>query len=364
MLREQKNLLAFYGKNPEKIGSWNDVSISDKEKIRKTKIPRTFGELRITSGSTGEPLYVFYSKEAVNSFLKRAVISLKKSGVSSKDHVLNLFAYGNYIPGSMYERACQMENIPVLPLGAPNTYPKEKVIEVIMKLRPNVWLSVPSYAISLLDALAENKNKDSFPEKIIIAGERLWDVYIEKFKKYNIEIVNHFGLTECPAIGVSKKGDPSIIEMINEGIYTESITGTNGEQYFVVTDLNNFATPIIRYRTGDTIDNVKHNKDGSLKEISIIGRGDDLVKIQGVLVSKTKIVEILSKFTDKFVVNIITKKHRDFVEVFLHQSCEEIKAEIDEQLAFLKKKELFFRGDISVPKTISYKNKHIVDLRR
>ncbi len=363
MLKIQKRLLTHFRKNLGKINSWSNVPISNKEVIRKSPVPARFSELRITSGSTGNPLYIFYSKEAVEAFIKRTVTSLKKSNVTSKDVVLNLFAYGNYVPGSMYEKACQKEKISVIPLGAPNSYPKEKVLDAIVKIRPNVWFSIPSYAVSLIDTLSERKQHGAMPKKVIVAGEKLLESYIKKFRKYHIEVVNHFGLTECPAIGVSKAGNPKAIEIINDGIYTESIE-EDGVKYFVVTDLYNLATPIIRYKTGDVIRNTKHNKDGSLSEISIIGRADDLVKIQGVLTSKTKIINTLLKFTDKFYIKIKTRKGRDLVEIAVDQAVKKLRDRIDEDLGFVKRKELVFKKRVLVPKTSSYKARYIADLRR
>ncbi len=364
MTNSQKKLLTFYRHGLEKISSWDKVPVSDKSLIRDARVPARFAELRVTSGSTGEPLYVFYSTEALKSFIKRAVISLKKSGVTSSDVVLNLFAYGNYVPGSMYEKACQAEGISIMPLGAPNTYSKDKVLEAIIKVKPNVWLSVPSYAIALANLLVEKKATKSLPKKVILAGERLLDSHIETFEKYGIEVINHFGLTECPAIGVSKKGNPKALEIINVGIHTESMVDEKGDHYFVVTDLHNFATPVIRYKTGDIIEKIQKNKNGTLAEFSIVGRGDDLIKIQGVLLSRSKIIEILSNFTDRFVVNILTKEGRDFVEIVLHKTCEKHKTVIEEQVAFLKKRELIFQEEITIPTTTSFKNKYIVDLRQ
>jgi phenylacetate-CoA ligase len=363
MLEQQKKLLLLHKKKLSKVNSWTDVPISGKENIRKLSTPKNFLELRVTSGSTGEPLYVFYSKESVQAFIKRAIISLDRSGVDDNDVVLNLFAYGNFVPGSMYEKACQFRGIAVMPLGAPNTFSKEKVIDAIIKVKPNVWMSVPSYAISLLDILANNNQHNYFPKKIIVAGEKLLDAYIKIFKDYKIQIVNHFGLTECPAIGVSKKGAPEIIEIINEGLYPEIIE-ENETKYLVITDLNNYATPIIRYKTGDVVDNIKYNKQGDLTEITIIGRSDDLIKIQSVLTSKSKIIEIITKYTNKFTVYLKTKNGRDWVYVYLDKKSKKDKLKIDSELFFLKKRQLIFKDNLSIPKTSSYKNKYIIDLRK
>ena len=361
VLEKMNNLL---GRNKiKRIDDWRKIEISTKKELSENPVSTSFLELRITSGSTGEPLYVFYSKESVDGFISRTRESIRLSGISQNDIVLNLFAYGNYVPGSMYERACLLDNIPVLPLGAPNTYPKEKIIEVILKIKPTVWLSVPSYALGLLEVL--NKiNPDLKPKKVIVAGEMLLDSYISRFEELGVEVINHFGLTECPAIGVSKKGNPRLIKVINEGIYVEAIKVKDDLQ-LAITDLNNKATPIIRYNTRDILEGVKYNRDGSISEFVVIGRSDDLVKLQGMLTSKTKIENTLSKYTSDFIVNFKTKENRDFVEVVLPLEFKGKESEISKELSFIyAKKEIIFQDKVDVPKTISHKLRHIADLRK
>lgn len=350
-------------KKIKSIDDWKKIKITTKKYLFESLVPKKFAELRITSGSTGEPLYVFYSKEAVDGFISRTRKSIKLSGVSKKDIVLNLFAYGNYVPGSMYERACLLEEIPVLPLGAPNTYPKEKIIDVILKVKPTVWFSVPSYALGLLEVLNTIDPKIK-PKKVVVAGEMLLDSYISRFNNLGVEVINHFGLTECPAIGISKKDNPKIIEVINEDLYVEAVE-INDKLQLVVTDLNNLSTPIIRYNTKDILDNIKSNEDGSVREFTIIGRDDDLVKLQGMLTSKTKIEEVLSKYTNEFIVNFKIKENKDCVEFILPSKFEDKEKELIKELSFIfAKKEFIFREDIEVPKTSSHKLRHIVDLRK
>ncbi len=366
MLTAHRKLLNSFKVKVAKNATWQDVPLCDKYELRKIKAPKYFAELRITSGSTGEPLHIFYSKGAVDAFVERAAISLQKSRVTRKDVVLNLFAYGNYIPGSMYERACFREGISVIPLGAPNTYSKEKTLDVITLLKPNVWMSVPSYALTLLDILSNTKRADAFPDKVIVAGENLLDAYIEKFNSFGVEVINHFGLTECPAIGVSVKNNPKVLDIIDHGIYIESVED-HGVRHLVVTDVLNTATPIIRYKTGDVVTVIRENKAGGtvqLNRVSIVGRSDDLIKIQGVLVSQKKIIDILLRFSDTFIVYVKTKNSRDFLEVVLPSKYRKYQAEIEAALAFIKKKEICFEKDVVVPVTSSFKKRYIHDMRR
>jgi len=341
---------------------WARLKFTSKKELGVLKIPKEFSELRITSGSTGKPLYMFYSEGAVKSFINRTIISLKKSRVTRNDTVLNLFAYGNYVPGSMYERACNKLHIKILPLGAPNTYPAEKVVEVILKIRPSVWFSVPSYALKLLESVSDSNCR---PKKVIVAGERLLDSYIERFRHFNVEVINHFGLTECPAIGISDHLEPKTIKVINSGIYVEAKEETDGQTALVITDLNNTSTPIIRYKTGDIIKDIKYMKDGTVKEFAIVGRDDHLIKLQGILISKGMIIDRLSKYTNEFMVKVKTVQERDFVEVVMPKQFNRKAEQIYEDLSFVSaKKEIIFSDKLEVLyKTDPHKLRRIIDER-
>lgn len=356
-----KLLSNFNEKNISSIEEWKEIPLKRKSDILNT-VPKQFLELRITSGSTGEPLFIYYSSEAVDAFIQRGVESIRNAGVTKKDIVLNLFAYGNYVPGSMYERVCLVEGISVLPLGAPNTYPKEKIFEVVKRLKPTVWFSVPSYALAQLNIIA-SIDKTLLPRVVVVAGERLLDSYIDNFKQLGVELVNNFGSTECPAIGFSD-GDPKLIKTIPDGIYAESVE-VDGNDELVITDLRNRSTPIIRYNTRDLIKRTKINPDGSLAEFEIIGRSDDLLKLKGLLVSKNKIVSTLSAFTQEFYVDVVIKNGMDWLNVFLPISIKSKEAEIVSELSKVYGKlDLLFLDELNVPKTSSHKSILVRDLRK
>ncbi|MFA5931522.1 MAG: AMP-binding protein [archaeon] len=362
VIDEMNDLLSFFGgKKISSLEEWKNIPLKRKSDLVDL-VPKKFLELRITSGSTGEPLYIFYSKDAIDAFLRRTIKSIRLSGVTNDDVVLNLFAYGNYVPGSMYERACLSEGIAVLPLGAPNTYPKEKIIDVVKRVKPTVWFSVPSYALAQLNILA-SIDKKLLPRIVVVAGERLLDSYIENFNNLGIKLVNNFGLTECPAIGVSIN-DQKLIKVIPDGIFVEMVN-VDGNNELVITDLNNKATPIIRYNTRDLLIRVKEEKNGSLQEFEVKGRNDDLIKLQGLLVSKNKIIEVISKYTNDFYVNIIIKEGRDYLQINLLKSIKPMEKEIIFDITKVYGKvELVFLEEINPSKTSSHKVILVQDLRK
>lgn len=362
ILNLMNKLLLNYGLNGIKnIEEWTNIKTKTKEDLKLINVKKFF-ELRITSGSTGEPCYIYYSKNSVEAFIRRTIRSIELSNVTTDDIVLNLFAYGNYVPGSMYEKALQQMNICVIPLGAPNTYSKEKIIDVILKLKPTVWCSVPSYALGLINIIAEI-DKNALPKIVMAAGEALLDSYISTFKFHGIKVVNHFGSTECPAIGVSLN-DEKKIHVISDGIIIESEKNKNIEE-LVITDLNNFSTPILRYNSKDIIDNIKKDHNDHIIEFELKGRNDDLVKLMGILVSKIKISNTILKHTDEFYVLLKTKENRDYVEIHLPNSIKNKEVELEKDLLFIMaKKHFIYEDSIIIPKTLTNKTKYIQDLRK
>jgi len=361
-IEPMNKLLSNFGLNTiNNIEEWYSIKTRTKSDLKNIDI-KSFLELRITSGSTGEPCYIYYSKDAVDAFIRRTMKSIELSGVMSNDIVLNLFAYGNYVPGSMYEKALQAMNICVIPLGAPNTYPKEKIVEVILKLKPTVWCAVPSYALGLINVVA-GINKNALPKTVLVAGEALLDSYIEAFKNLGIKVVNHFGSTECPAIGVSLE-DEKLIHVIQDGLIIESKKNDDVEE-LVITDLNNLSTPILRYNSKDIIDRIKRDDSGHIIEFELKGRNDDLVKLMGILVSKMKICDTILKYTDEFFVEFKTKENRDFVEIHLPKTMKDEEEDLLKNLGFVRaRKELIYEDAVIVPKTSTNKVKYITDLRK
>jgi len=91
------------------------------------------------------------------------------------------------------------------------------------------------------------------------------------------EFHEQYGLAELPTVGATDgKGnvrvvmEQGVVEILNDG---GSPTPMNHEGYIVVTDFNNYQTPIVRYKCGDR-GKMKY-EDGKYILYDIIGRGVD-----------------------------------------------------------------------------------------
>ncbi|VVB77294.1 Uncharacterised protein [uncultured archaeon] len=358
-LEARRKLLRHFGMRADGKDFWEKVPISTKDDLRKAGIPDRYVEIRTTSGSTGKPLCIFCSKSSVDARIRNGIRMFEKIGVGKGDTLVNLSLAGTR---STFERICNELEVALLPLGAPNTCRMGDALDVIIEFKPAVWYSTPSYALRLLDELRA-RNIKYVPDKIVVGGERLLDSYIARFMNFGTDLYNVMGTVEFSRVGISKKGKPKVLEAFDPGLYVETAEGTDGTE-LVVTDLENLATPIIRYKTGDLVNVLERNGDGSVREFSYEGRTGDLVKLFGMFASKTDIENRLSKYTDDFVVYIKTSGAGDYLQIVLPEKCREKANEIVGELKHIRvEKETVFKQKVDVPVTDSFKSRHIVDAR-
>ncbi|VVB77291.1 2-succinylbenzoate--CoA ligase [uncultured archaeon] len=359
----RKKLLGHFGKPVSGDDFWSETPLSTKDDLRKIGLPAEFAEMRVTSGSTGEPLYVFYSKEAVESFTKRGIATMEAIGVGKNDVLLNLYSYGSVGAGINIERVCNRMNIPILPFGAPNTCPAEKVIDAIARTRPTAWVSVPSYALRLLSML-ETTCPGYAPKKIFAGGEELLDRQIELFGGRGIEVYDAFGMTECRRVGISRKEEPKVFDVISQGLYVETENTENGTE-LILTDLNNFSTPIIRYRTNDIVKNVKYDPDGSVTAFEFGGRATDHIDIGGSIVSKSSMANDMLAYSNEFLFYIKTGEDMaDAVDIVLPESCITRENDILSSLSYIHAKiSLVFAKKVNTFSIDSNKSTYVIDLR-
>ncbi|VVB77289.1 AMP-binding enzyme [uncultured archaeon] len=311
-----------------------------------------------TSGSTGEPLFIFGSKEAVEAEIETECAVLDYFGVTENDVVLSLIGLGSR-RAPVFHAACGRRGVPVLPLGAWNTTSVERTLSVIERVRPTVWFGITSYVMKILDRIGP----ECVPRCIPAGGEQLLNYHIRKCRDREIEVYNQMGAAECGTFAVSRNKNLNRMEVIAKGVYVETVEIEAGDA-LVVTDLNNFAMPIVRYVTGDIVKDVRHNDDGSVKEFTVDRREDDALVLNGWRASKFDIVSKLSDYAQDFIVYIKAVGGVDTVEIVLPENCRAKEKEIIEALKEVHaEKYIVLRDGIIVPKTTTGKHKYVVDLR-
>lgn len=190
---------------------------------------------QVTSGTTGEPFRFF--SDSVELAVKHALAlrGWQWSGWRIGDRAVDFTIHDPpKFPKNIYHRLTGWLHLNAL--KSKDVYEKHYA-KIIRKFKPRLIRGYPSFLAELADFL----NVDS-KVSAIVHGEPP-QPYMSKLLKA-FEVYNSYGLSECRAIAF--ECEHHNLHVAVEGCIVEEV---NGE--IVVTNLDNYVQPFIRYRTGD-----------------------------------------------------------------------------------------------------------------
>ncbi len=304
-------------------------------------VPRNkLARLHASSGTTGKPVVVGYTKNDLDNWASVVARSLRAAGVRPGDMVHNAYGYGMFTGGLGAHYGIERAGCIAVPMSGGQT---EKQVQQIMDFRPDAIMVTPSYSL----VIAEEFEKQGIaPEdislKIGIFGAEPWGegMRAEIEKKLGIDAIDIYGLTEVMGPGVANecietKDGPVIWE---DHFYPEIIDPETGEVLpdgeegeLVFTSLTKEAFPVIRYRTRDLTRLLPPTARSFRRIGKITGRSDDMLIIRGVNVFPTQIEEMIlrdHRLAGNYQVVVTRDGHMDNLEV----RCE-IQRELSGKLA-------------------------------
>jgi phenylacetate-CoA ligase len=133
----------------------------------------------------------------------------------------------------------------------------KRYYRIIDKYKPEYIYGYTSSVVEFISFMKRNKLKFSTPflKAIIVTSEVLYDEDRKLMESYlQVPVVNEYGTSElgiiaaqCPDGGMHISAENVVVEIVRNGKTVEY--GEEGE--VILTGLNNFAMPLIRYRVGD-----------------------------------------------------------------------------------------------------------------
>lgn len=225
-------------------------------------IPGQIGKVYVqkTSGSTGIPFEIPQDTLKRERRIAELKYFGKQIGFNTHELLIHLRIWNKWQSKSL--KQIRKENIIPFDISEMSKNKMKELVELIQK--ENVY-ALRGYA-SIIDQLANYiiDNPASLPSlKIIISvSETLQDETREKVKKYlKCEIVSQYANEECGILAQEMpptKTTNNIMYLNHAGYYFEilkinkDVPADYGELgRIVITDLHNYAFPIIRYDTGD-----------------------------------------------------------------------------------------------------------------
>ena len=261
--------------------------------------------LHTSSGTTGKPKAIFFSKKDVDRAAELIARCLIMTGIKKDDVLQNMMTYGLFTGALVMHYGAEKVGVLVIPAGPGNT---KRQIALMQDFKTTTLHVTPSYALYLASVIHNeglDPKKDLFLRRAYMGSEPYSEETRIKIEtSLGIDVYNSYGLSEMNGPGVAfecmeKNGmhlweDNFIMEIIDPDTGEKLPDGEKGE--LVLTTLYREAMPILRYRTRDIVMIIPGRcKCGRThRRISrIIGRSDDMIIIRGVNIFPQQIERVL-----------------------------------------------------------------------
>jgi len=335
-----RNNLEMAGIRPGSIASIEDIHLLPFTKKNDLRDNYPFGLLAVpqneiarihcSSGTTGKPTVVGYTKEDLEIFSEVVARSLAAAGCKPGMILQNAYGYGLFTGGLGLHYGAERLGMTVIPLSGGMT---ERQIMLMRDFGSDAICCTPSYALTIAhELLKKGIDPKSLKLKYAVLGAEPWteSIRTEVETGLHVSATNIYGLSEIIGPGVSQEDHeekssgsyiwedhffPEIVDKDNGEPLAEGKTGV-----LVFTTLTKKAMPLLRYWTND-ITNIYYDKSGKRTHVKmgqIIGRSDDMLIIRGVNPFHTQVETLLNDFPElsaHYLLVVTREASMDEVEV-------------------------------------------------
>ncbi|WP_187428374.1 Phenylacetate-coenzyme A ligase [Roseobacter fucihabitans] len=264
-------------------------------------VPReNLARIHASSGTTGKPTVVVYTKNDIEIWADTLARSLRASGLRAGDMIHNAYGYGLFTGGLGAHYGIEKLGGTVVPMGGGQT---EKQVGLIHDFQPTGIMVTPSYMLNILEGFHKagiDPRQSSL--QVGVFGAEPWTNAMRKEvqEAFDMHAVDIYGLSEIMGPGVAnecvetKDGlhvwedhyYPEIIDPVTGAVLED---GHEGELVF--TTLTKEGMPMIRYRTRDLTRLLPGTARNMRRMEKITGRSDDMIILRGVNLFPTQIEE-------------------------------------------------------------------------
>ncbi len=265
--------------------------------------------LHASSGTTGKPTVVGYTRKDIQMWAEVVTRSLCMAGVHRNDIVQIAYGYGLFTGGLGIHYGTENLGASVIPISGGNT---SKQIQLMQDFGSSVLCCTPSYALNIAEVLKDMKiAPESLKLRVGIFGAEPWSEAMRKEieTKLKIKAIDIYGLSEIVGPGVSCECESQCGMHVNEDHFLPEIIdpetlqpvapGEIGELVF--TTITKEGIPLIRYRTRDLTRLIYDKCECGRTLVRMEkckGRSDDMLIIRGVNVFPSQIETVLLQMSE------------------------------------------------------------------
>ena len=265
--------------------------------------------LHASSGTTGKPTVVGYTRNDLQMWAEVVTRSLSMAGVHKNDIVQVAYGYGLFTGGLGLHYGTENLGATVIPISGGNT---QKQLQLMQDFGSSVIACTPSYALYLAEAMKDSGiDPESLKLRVGIFGAEPWSESMRKEieSKLKIRAIDIYGLSEVVGPGVSCECEYQAGMHVNEDHFIPEILdpktlqpvspGEIGELVF--STITKEGIPILRYRTRDLTRLIYDKCECGRTLVRMekcMGRSDDMLIIRGVNVFPSQIESVLLEMSE------------------------------------------------------------------
>jgi phenylacetate-CoA ligase len=264
--------------------------------------------LHASSGTTGKPTVVGYTKADLELWSDLMARSLACMGARPGDIFHNAYGYGLFTGGLGFHYGAERLGLTTVPVSGGMT---ERQVMLMQDFGARILGATPSYALNIAEVAAGmGVDLRKLPLRYGCFGAEPWTeaMRADLEAKFGIKAQDVYGLSEIIGPGVGSEchqaqsglhvwEDHFLVEVIDPDTLQALPAGERGE--LVLTTLTKEALPMLRYRTRDItrlIDEPCACGRTHRRMMRMTGRSDDLLIIRGVNVYPSQVEAFLVGF--------------------------------------------------------------------
>lgn len=266
---------------------------------------RDIVRVHATSGTTGRPIAVGYTKNDIMHWSELVARQLAAIGINEHDVVQIAFNYGLFTGGLGFHYGAERIGASVIPASTGRNV-REQVM-IMRDYKATVLVTMPNHAASIANAVEETGiRSEDLRLRVGMFGAEPWSETLRAHLEQRLHLTAYdsYGLSEIMGPGVAAEcrercglhvnEDHFIVELVNPSTLEPVKPGDEGELVFTTITKEGF--PVIRYRTRDLarlIPGACACGRTTVRMSRIAGRTDDMIIVLGAKVFPSQIQEAL-----------------------------------------------------------------------